>query len=463
MKVITKYFAIPLLILLSFSCQKFVDIKRDSSQAFIETTTDCQLLLNSYTDMNIGYPSDGEASADNYYLNDAGYLASSTTQEDRDLYTWQSFAMRAAAQPQWQAPYKIVYLSNLVLEALQKIDGADPAVKNDLRGQALFFRAFCFWQIAQLYAKPYSTSTAGQDLGIPLRLSSDINGMSERGTVEQTYSKITDDLLEAVNLLSPLFTVASRPNKCAAYAMLARVYLSMEDYPKALVNATSALQMNNQLLDYSTLNTTSNAPFTRFNKEVVFHSIMTGRGVTLNPGSATSNIAKIDLSLVSSYDANDLRRTLFFKANSGSHAGSFRFTGNYEPVTTPTLFNGLATDELYLVRAECYARAGNVVLAMADLNTLLRTRWKIGTYTDMTAANAEQALTRVLSERRKELLMRGLRWTDLRRLNKDSRFAITLTRTVNGSTYNLPPNDARYTLLIPYEVINNSEMEQNGR
>jgi len=462
MKQIIKCLTIILLVLLSFSCQKFVDIKRDSTQEFIETISDCQLLLNNYSDMNTGYPSDGEASADNYYLNEAGYLATTTTAEDRDIYSWRSTAIHSSAAPQWQTPYRIVYFSNLVLEALTKIEGSEQSVKNDIRGQALFFRAYSFWQIAQLYTKPYSAVTANLDLGIPLRLSSDINGKSERGTLEQTYSKITTDLLEAVDLLSPALTVASRPSKAAAYAMLARVYLSMEDYQKALINANAALKINNQLLDYSTLNITSNTPFDRFNKEVVFHSLMT-RGITMNPGSATNNTGKIDLSLVAMYDTNDLRRSLFFKANSGSHTGSFRFTGNYEPVTVSTFFNGIANDELYLTRAECYARSGNIPESMADLNTLLRTRWKVGTYKELTANTADEALSKILVERRKELLMRGLRWTDLRRLNKDSRFAVTLTRTILGETYTLPPNDPRYTLLIPNEVINNSELSQNER
>jgi len=60
-------------------------------------------------------------------------------------------------------------------------------------------------------------------------------------------------------------------------------------------------------------------------------------------------------------------------------------------------------------------------------------------------------------------MMRGQRWTDLKRLNKDSRFAVTLSRTVQGTTYTLPPNDPRYALLIPSEVILNSSMPQNAR
>lgn len=450
--------------LLNSSCEKYVDIKKSSAQALIQTADDCQLVLDNYTNMNTGYPSDGEVSADDYYISDAGYLSSSLTDADRGLYTWSSNAVRPVALPQWQSPYKVIYHSNLVLETTEKLKGsADQTILNNLKGQALFFRAYAFFQVTQLYTKPYTTVTATQDLGIPLRLSSDINGKSDRGTLQQTYSQIIGDLKEAIDLLPLTSVVATRPNKVATYAMLSRVYLSMEDYTEALSNANLVLKYNSQLIDFNTLNKTSSTPFSpRFNKEVIFHSI-TASVPILNPSSATANVAKIDLALVASYSANDLRGQIFLKANSGTHTGSFRFTGNYEPATSATLFNGLAVDEMYLIRAECYARSGNISSAMTDLNTLLRTRWATNTYVDMTASNADEALTKVLIERRKELLMRGQRWNDLRRLNKDSRFAKTLTRTINGTTYTLPPNDVRYTLLIPSEVIINSSIPQNTR
>lgn len=450
-----------LLCIFEFSCQKFVDIKTSSSQNFIGTARDCQLLLDDYTTMNTGYPSDGEASADNYYLNDTGYLLTSITTADRDLYIWAIGAIRPSASPQWQTPYKVVYNANIVLESLDKLKGStDQRTLDAIRGSALFFRAYSFWEIAQLYTKPYASATSGQDLGIPLRLNSDINDKSERGTLQATYSRIIQDLQDAIGLLSSNSTVSSRPSKAAAYAMLSRVYLSMDDYTQALSNASLALQINDQLIDYNTLSKTSVTPFTtRFNKEVFFHSVMTP-GATLNPGNASNNVAKIDPMLVASYDSNDLRKQIFLKVNSD---GTYRFTGNYEPVTTANLFNGLAVDEVYLIRAECYARAGDITLAMADLNTLLKTRWVNGTYVNMEATTADEALNKVLVERRKELLMRGLRWTDLRRLNKDTRFAKTLNRTINGITYSLPPNDIRYTLLIPQEVIANSNIPQNIR
>jgi hypothetical protein len=258
--------------------------------------------------------------------------------------------------------------------------------------------------------------------------------------------------------------------KAAAHAMLARVYLSMEDYANALSSANDALGLKRELLDYNTedVDTSSgtNTPFIRYNKEVIFHSIL-GSSELLSAGSPFSNTAKISVEFIDSYSDDDLRKKVLFKPNMAQDEGTFRFTGNYEPTTSSTLFNGLAVDELYLIRAESYARAGNTAAAMADLNTLLRTRWRAGTYTDMTAGSATEALTKILTERRKELMMRGQRWTDLRRLNKDSRFKTDLSRSVdvNGviKTFTLPANDSRYTLLIPEEVITYSTLPQNKR
>jgi tetratricopeptide (TPR) repeat protein len=446
------------------SCKKYLDVNYNSRQGVVQTAADCQLLLDNYTVMNTGYPTDGEISADDYYVTQQSYEGSNFNAEDRAVYIWSTSVGRSSSTPNWKSPYQVVFYANLVLETVQKLQGGstDPVTLNTLKGSALFFRAYAFWNVAQLYTKAYSTGTANEP-GIPLRMSSDIQEKSERGTIQQTYDRILQDLKDAVTLLPTISSIASRPNRAAAYAMLARTYLSMEDYPDALNAASATLQLNNQLMDYNTILQNPYTPFSpRFNKEVIFHSI-TQRSTVLQPGyDGSSNVAKIDSTLASSYEDNDLRSKIFIQNDLGD--GSFRFSGNYEPVFMyGDLFTGLAVDEIFLIRAECYARANNINAAMTDLNTLLSTRWATGTYVNMTASSADDGLTKILKERRKELLMRGLRWTDLRRLNKDSRFAKTLVRNINGNTYSLPPNDPRYTLLIPTEVINYSGLPQNSR
>src|SRR5690606_30895101 len=117
----------------------------------------------------------------------------------------------------------------------------------------------------------------------------------------------------------------------------------------------------------------------------------------------------------------DLRKTLYFQKNGDD---SYSFKGSYDG--SAAFFIGLATDELYLIRAECSARSGNVADAMKDLNHLLEMRIKKDVFVPLLASNSESALDIILLERKKELLFRGTRWSDLRRLNNDPERMITI-------------------------------------
>jgi hypothetical protein len=111
-----------------------------------------------------------------------------------------------------------------------------------------------------------------------------------------------------------------------------------------------------------------------------------------------SKHAKVDSTLYPLFEDNDLRKTLFFSDNGD---GSHFFRGSYEQNLAP--FIGLATDEIYLIRAECEARLGKTSQAMDDLNTLLITRWKTGTFIPYTASSQQDALSQILTERRRSL------------------------------------------------------------
>jgi hypothetical protein len=167
---------------------------------------------------------------------------------------------------------------------------------------------------------------------------------------------------------------------------------------------------------------------------------------------------RVDSLLYKSYDSNDLRSKLYFISNG---PGTVGFIGSYDG--TRSLFNGLATDEIYLIKAECEARIGSKDSAMDELNKLLSTRWITGTFVPFSATNSDDTLNIILTERRKKLILRGSRWFDLRRLNKDPRFAKTLTRVENGVTYTLPPLDPRYTFSLPVQVVALTGIQQNNR
>jgi hypothetical protein len=191
--------------------------------------------------------------------------------------------------------------------------------------------------------------------------------------------------------------------------------------------------------------------YSSFSPEDIYHT-------TFN-GYTTLVTGLVDTNLYNSYNANDLRLKFYFYYDGGEGG----YIGLYHRDFKRNYYDGIATNEIFLTRAECYARGGYVTAALSDLNTLLANRFVTGTYVPYSTSNADSALAIILIERRKELWLTGVRWTDLRRLNKDPRFAVTLSRILNGITYTLPPNDPRYALPIPDNEIELSGIQQNER
>ena len=448
------HFVFRFLIIITFfpSCKKFLDAKPDKALTSPETLQDLRGLLDNDGRMNRYYPNAGQISCDDYYVTDADF-ASSTLVDQRENYNW----LHGYKDDNWSYTYQRIANVNVVLDNVDKVrlNGEPANERNTVKGAALFIRGFSTLLAAQVYTVPYNALTADTEPGLPLKLTSDINEPVVRGSLEQVYEQIINDFTYASKLLPVSSNPVTRPNRAAAYGALAYTFLLMQDYDKAGNYADSSLMLYNTLIDYNTLNAADADPFTLFNSEVVFQaSIISCALLSLSK-------VKVDTFLYNSYDADDLRKILFFKDNGN---GTFTFKGNYEGKPNAALFCGVATDELYLIKAECLARSGNIDSAMDILNQLLATRWKTGTFVPFDATSPHEALTIILTERRKELCIRGgRRWADLRRLNQNPGFEITLIRIINGQTYTLAPNSPRYAFLIPQTVIDIAGIEQNRR
>jgi starch-binding outer membrane protein, SusD/RagB family len=443
-----------IVILGTSSCAKYLDVKPDKALIVPTTIEDAQLVLNNYQEMNqysMGYE---ETQCDDYTV---PYSQWNTfySAEDRGLYVWDKDIIYNSSA--WYK-YKTVLNANVAIGILDQIDPTiDNKQKewNTVKGCALFFRATSFYEQAQKFAPAYDASTAEKDLGIPLRLTADIDIPTTRASVQQTYDQIIKDLNDAISLLPADNSSqhVSMPNKAAAYGLLARTYLMMRNYPLALENATNSLNLQSTLLDYKTI---SDFPSQFDNHEVSFLSMG-------NPAGFLYYFygGEVNPDLYNSYAANDLRASLFFSLqDDGGYSIARSYSGTFQYG-----FTGVAVDEMYLTRAECYARAGNKSEALTDLNTLLRNRYD-DTFIDLTAATNEDAVNLILKERRKELIYRNIRWSDLKRLNKEPEHAVTLTRTFPDNpsvTFTLPPNDLRYVMLIPKAVIDLTGIAQNPR
>ncbi|WP_158994161.1 RagB/SusD family nutrient uptake outer membrane protein [Mucilaginibacter sp. L196] len=424
------------------------------SKALVIPTSpeDYQSLLDNPA-MNDNYASLYMLGDGDFYLTDSVYA--SLDQPEIGAYTWAETKSFYGGQKNYDLlqAYSNVLDANVVLDGIKSLQTQPStiAVYNNVKGSALFYRSNIFYDLAQMFCKVYNSATANTDLGLPLRVSANVNLVINRSSVQQTYDQIINDLLTAARLLPVTQLYPTRPSKPAVFGLLARVYLSQQNYTKALLYADSCLSISNTLVDFNTLNPTKNYPIPRFNNEVIFHNLL------CNYEAFSTGLQLVDSVLYQSYASNDLRRNIYFTPEPGGFSFRGSYNGNSE------FFGGVATDEMYLIRAECYARAGNTTSAMNDINSLLKTRWVTGTYTNLTASSSDSALILILNERRKELCFRGFRWTDLRRLNNDPRFQITLTRIINGQTYTLPPNSTRYVLPIDDYEIQYGGLVQNPR
>lgn len=441
-------------VLIMSACSKYLEMKPDQSIAVPTKLKDLQAILD-YELYNIrGYPAGGDMGADYYYMDDNDLEARNV--DARGIYQYAPIAYRDI---DWTDSYKRIFYANVVLDEVDGVllEELNETHRQAVKGAALFQRGWNFLHLAQLFASAYDPNTADGEMGVVLRLNSDINERSERAPLYESFAQITRDLGAAAALLPAENITPTRPSKASAYAALARTYLYMGDFEQAKNYADSCLDIRSTLIDYSTLDSMRANPFELFNEEVLLHNILVANGSMLSP-----NLAKVDTVLYQLYSEHDLRKVNFYTRQTD---GSYAFKGNYSgDVNSSLLFSGLALDEVYLIKAESAVRLGLLDDAAATLSSFAKSRYRLGYVPEFNFSDATLALQTVLNERQKELAFRGgIRWADLKRLNLSPTTAKTLKRTVNGEIVELEPNDRRYNLLIPVEVIRQSGIQQNLR
>nr|WP_067054248.1 RagB/SusD family nutrient uptake outer membrane protein [Mucilaginibacter sp. L294] len=450
-----------IIVAMTCSCDKqndWLDIKSNKASVVPETIKDFQAILDNTTIMNGQFSSAGLVGADNIYINDTNL--GTLTESERNLYTWNKQVWQGGLSYDWNFFYSKIEFANIAIEGLGKINVSELGYDN-LKGQAYFHRAMAYYNLAQLFCKPYNPATATSDLGLPIRKTSDVNILVQRSSLKELYNLIIADGLTAERLLNESQTYLQRPSKSAAQALIAKIYFIMGDYVNTVKYTDLVIANHNTLLDYNNSSLVSSAfaykfpPDGKNNPEILFFA----KGDMYSSLNALlSSPGYVNPDLYQTYDGNDLRKSTLYGGTGTYKNLVASYTGSYTP------FCGLAINETYLIRAESKAREGDKDGALKDLNTLLVKRFKTGTFTDLNTADAEGALRLILMERRKELPEVGnLRWEDLRRLNGDTRFQTTIKRTVNNVVIELPPNDPRYVLPIPDQEIQISGLEQNPR
>ena len=440
--------------------KEFLDKRKDISLVVPQTLEDAELLLN-HSNQNFGTtPGLQIIAADEYTmdesnLNSLGITERSSFLWSRDFYQGERFNL------DWTYMYSQVYYANTAIELIDRIgNGAGPQKSraDALRGRALFYRAYANWWLAQLFAENYRPGANDGSLGLPLKRTGNIHEDLRVYSLKETYDYIISDLREAKDLLPVIPTGLSMPSKLSCDAFFARIFLDIGEYGEALAHAELAIPKLT-LMDYNKfgLENDSRRPFPALfpsaNPEVAYFSSAIPYGCPV-----FGNGCRIRRDIYDSYAEGDLRRNLFFFRFDDQQNVLFR--GSYGGASVNALFTGLALDELLLIQAECLVRKGRGSQAVQVLNGLLETRFNPSSFSPRVHTDDQTTLEMVLLERRKQLLARGLRWSDLKRLNREEGLAVQLKRSFPtiGEVI-LSPGDPRYVFPIPDEEVKRYGLE----
>ncbi|WP_171047866.1 RagB/SusD family nutrient uptake outer membrane protein [Pedobacter xixiisoli] len=407
------------------SCEKFLEVDSPKNQVAAETAFQDEKIANAtvigmYTSMN-GFNSQFGSgllstllsiAADDYLYAAGSYDAF----KDNALLSSTSFLDRL-----WSQPYAHIGQANKVIEGVEN-STLSTSVKAQLIGEAKFVRAFCYFYLVNTFNK------------VPLVKDTDVfkNNLLPQSSKQEVYDFITQDLVDAVaNLTDPYVgTERVRPNKKAAQALLARVYLYTQKWELAETTSSAVIADTRYKIP-----TDLNSVFLKTSEEAIWQlqtvntstaGVNTWEGFSIVPTSATVNpLYRVYQKTLDAFESTVLgtdKRKVNWTKEQPFNGVPYSYPSKYKVRTsTPVAeYNTvLRLAEQYLIRAEARANIGTAAklsVAVDDLNVL---RARAGVTLLSNTLNKADALLAVEKERHFELFGEwGHRWFDLVRTNR---------------------------------------------
>lgn len=411
------------------SCDSYLDIEPEG-KIIPKTVDDYRKVLTTAYSIYPQHKSLTSLRTDEVFLDEESVDFASY----REVAMWKDTNLDQSTTPfQWQAFYEVIFYTNQIINEGQGTMETS-SDKNQLLAEAYALRAYAYFDLINLYGKPYNVSTADSDKGVPLNLSLDLEKTLAPSTVGEIYSQIHKDLEASASLMvldQQALGINYRFSKIALASFNAKVDLYQQNWDSALNNANLALSINSNLID---LNSNKVLP----NRYDSTESIM---ALDYNFTSALQSSTFASDELINSYDQeNDLRFSVYFESNDNKYkilkGGSSDFKSTFR------------TTELYFIKAEALLKLNRLDEAKSTLNSVLKNRYTTEGYnliiTAVSSMNMEQFMSFILDERNREFALEGQRWFDLRRANQKE-----IKHTLSGVEYILQKNDVRYTIEIP--------------
>lgn len=351
----------------------------------------------------------------------------------------------------WQASYQGIQRANVVLSRIGNVSYASGTTRDARVGEMKFIRALLYFNLVRLYG----------DVPLVTQETTDPNAYFGQGrtAAAQVYTQIIKDLTEASQVLPATASQAGRVRQTAAQALLAKVYLTQQNYAAAQTLLQAVVSSGRHALQSSPANVFSLS--NESNSEIIF-AVQFASGVNGNsegslayqqfsPSGTVSGAKGHNLptkSLYALYGSTDRRKDVYVGVTSSG-------TPYLKKLAAPTtvITDGgsdqvvLRYADVLLMLAEVQNEQGNTADAATNLN-LIRTRAGLAPTTATTQTNLRAAIT---LERRLELVGEGQRWFDLLRTST----AITVMNSFFAASGILVTIDSHHLLMpVPQAQVN---------
>ena len=369
----------------------------------------------------------------------------------------------------WTQLYNVIGRANQIINRIDGVSGDDD-VKDRLKGEALFVRAICHFDLMRVFAQDYNFTGNASHLGVPYITANDI-GYPSRDDASTVFTNILADLNEAAGLLTTVKETsdnADEASRMAVVALRARVHLYMGNYTSALADANTVINSGNytlanyiidpldptQIDSWSDPDPTSESIF-ELESSTTDSSYpgLEGLAAIYNRVEGYGDLGPSD-DIIAMYDAADVRNAWYVNVGGVNFVNKYPGQGgNTREFTTPVL----RLSEMILIKAECLARAGGQDVQAQDAVNLITARANAPAITSF----GVDLLADILDERRRELAFEGHRYGDIKRLQLDIDRGSGCTLT-NGNCL-ISYGDKLFAWPIPQEEIDaNPNMEQDA-
>lgn len=159
-----------------------------------------------------------------------------------NLYKYTHLVNSANATAYFQQAYYVASATNKIIKLIP--DGSSAELLQ-IKGENLFLRAMLHFNLVRMFGRPYQQNPTTNP-GVPIlneTVSETDAAIIKRSTVAQVYDFVIADLLKAAQCIT-VEKSNSFATKLAAYALLSRVYLYMDNNAKAIEYANLVISSN---------------------------------------------------------------------------------------------------------------------------------------------------------------------------------------------------------------------------